>query len=409
MLPKTKSNIGKGLNNVNDKNNNALNTSFETDQKEPIAEQKSTQRMRTMVHTGKTESSANIDSSQVIGNKYIKDQVSGQFVSTRYNRRRLSAIKYNLKEEPENEIRNGVDNFDVDFVSRRMSAPELPPISSNGKNSAIINNSNLTSRSNTFHNYKFSHKNRKIIHSDSSLQGFTSRASSASSQASRHRVQSAGTDRLLQTANHVVIEEPIKEKPPTQKITDRRNSKEDMPAAMSRVSRCPPAPGFRRSKSKIGVNGYNLTTPRSIMHSHSETQLNQQKGESVKKQIVGIKRINSDNKLTELNKRNARTSGAVSVKRDGLPTGKGTSNNLNGMRKYSSTLGLNSNDKQSDESDVKKDTFDSDSDTEKDSRVIEWIIGVNSVAEPPEEQVIEYADEPPQRDTAIRIVYDGDT
>ena len=79
------------------------------------------------------------------------------------------------------------------------------------------------------------------------------------------------------------------------------------------------------------------------------------------------------------------------------------------MRKYSSTLGLNSNDKQSDESDVKKDTFDSDSDTEKDSRVIEWIIGVNSVAEPPEEQVIEYADEPPQRDTAIRIVYDGDT
>ena len=215
MLPKTKSNIGKGLNNVNDKNNNALNTSFETDQKEPIAEQKSTQRMRTMVHTGKTESSANIDSSQVIGNKYIKDQVSGQFVSTRYNRRRLSAIKYNLKEEPENEIRNGEDNFDVDFVSRRMSAPELPPISSNGKNSAIINNSNLTSRSNTFHNYKFSHKNRKIIHSDSSLQGFTSRASSASSQASRHRVQSAGTDRLLQTANHVVIEEPIKEKPPS--------------------------------------------------------------------------------------------------------------------------------------------------------------------------------------------------
>ena len=183
-----------------------------------------------------------------------------------------------------------------------------------------------------------------------------------------------------------------------------------MPAAVSRVNRYPPTPGFRRSKSKVSVNGLNnnLTTPRSLIHSSSETQLNPQKGESVKRQIVGIKRINSDNKLAELNKRNARTSGAASVKRDGLPTGRGSSSNLNGMRRYSSTLGLNSNDKHSDECNVKKD-MDSDSDSEKDSRVIEWIIGVNEVAEPPEEQVIEYADEPPQRDTAIRIVYEGDT
>ena len=216
MLPKTKSNIGNGLNNVNDKDN-ALNTSIETYQKVPISEQKSTQRMRTMVHTGKTESSANIDSSQVTGNRYTKEQVNGHFVSTRYNRRRLRAIKYNLKEENGNELSdgNGEDNSDADFLSRRMSAPELPPISSNGKNSAIINNSNLTTRSNTFHNYKFSHKNRKIIHSDSSLQGFTSRASSASSQTSRQRVKSAGTDRLLPTTNHVVVEEPIREKPPS--------------------------------------------------------------------------------------------------------------------------------------------------------------------------------------------------
>ena len=218
MLPKTKSNIGNGLNNVIDKDKNALNTSIETYQKVPISEQKTTQRMRTMVHTGKTESSANIDSSEVIGNRYSKEQVnSGQFVSNRYNRRRRSAIKFNLKEENKEEINcgNGEDSFDADFLSRRMSAPELPPISSNGKNSAIINNSNLTSRSNTFHNYRFSNKTRKVIHSDSSIQGFTSRASSASSQASRNRVKSAGTDRLLPTTNHVVVEETIKEKPPS--------------------------------------------------------------------------------------------------------------------------------------------------------------------------------------------------
>lgn len=198
-----------------------------------------------------------------------------------------------------------------------------------------------------------------------------------------------------------------------QKIADRRSSKDEMPAAVAPGARCPPVPAYRRSKSKISVNGYNnnLTTPRRIVHSHSETQLNPQKMDTGKRHIVGIKRINSDNKIAELNKRNVRTSqsGVPNVKRDGFPNGKGSTSNLNGMRKYSSTLVLNSNDKQSDESDIKKEVYDSDSDVEKDSRVIDWIIGVNEVAEPPEEQVIDYVDEPPQRDTAIRIVYEGDT
>lgn len=209
MLPKNKHSTGKGIKTVDDKDNSTPNTSIEIYQKEPIAEQKSTPRMRNMVHTGKLESSA-CDSSQVIGGRYIKDQSTGHLVSARYNRRRFSAIAYNLRET--GNYSNGESEANADF-SRRMSAPELPPISANGKNSAIINNSNLTSRSNTFHNYKSSHKNRKIIHSDSSLHGITSRASTASSQTSRQRVQSAGAERLLQTtSNHVVIAEAIKEK-----------------------------------------------------------------------------------------------------------------------------------------------------------------------------------------------------
>lgn len=425
MLPNNKFNIGKGLKIVNVKDNSILNTSFETDQKESVTEQKSTSRMRNMVRTGKLESSA-VGSSQVIGNRSIKDQSAGHLVSARYTRRRLSAISYNALanfHDAKNEISEQTENEQfADLASRRMSAPELPPISSGGKNSAIINNTNLTARSNTFHNYKFSHKNRKIIHSDSSLQGVTSRASSASSQRSRQRVLSAGAERQLQTSNHVIITDPIRETTSTKATIDRRNPKEEMPAAVAPVGRCPPVPGYKRSKSKISVNGYNsnLTTPRKMVHSHSESQLNPQRLEKFRKQNVaagagggggGIKRINSDNRLADVTKRNVKNSqaGASSVKRDPHANGKGSLSNLNGLRKYSSTLGLNSNDKQSDESDQKKEIYDSDSDSEKDNRVIEWIIGVNDVAEPPDEQLIEYVDEPPQRDTAIRIIYDGDT
>ena len=186
-----------------------------------------------------------------------------------------------------------------------------------------------------------------------------------------------------------------------------------MPVAMAPVGRYSTVQGYKRSKSKISLNGYNsnLPTPRKIIHCNSETELNPQKLEALRKRSIGMKRTISDNRLADVNKRNVKNSQTdpSSVKKDVSVKGKGSTNNINGMRRYSSTLGLNSNDKQSDESEQKKDTYNSDSDTEKDSRVIEWIIGVTEVAEPPEEQVIDYLDEPPQRDTAIRIVYDGDT
>ncbi|WAR17720.1 hypothetical protein MAR_032314 [Mya arenaria] len=86
-------------------------------------------------------------------------------------------------------------------------------------------------------------------------------------------------------------------------------------------------------------------------------------------------------------------------------------NTVNGLRKYSSTLGLDTKaDVRSDGSVPENaDGYDSDSDNDKSHRVIQWIIGVNEVAEPPEEPLIEHVDEPPQRDTAIRIVYSGDS
>lgn len=92
-----------------------------------------------------------------------------------------------------------------------MSAPELPPIVTNGKKTGLLVNG--FSRSKTFYsnnNAKNSNNNvlqdprfvkRNSVHSDSSLQRYRinteSRTSSSSSQASRGRVLSAGTDRRM--------------------------------------------------------------------------------------------------------------------------------------------------------------------------------------------------------------------
>ena len=206
MLPKYKFNIGKGLKTAYIKENNTLNGSFDTYQTLPVTEQMRISRMRSMVHTGNQDSSASSSSHS-----------TGYLVSARYNRRRLSAISYNVQ-DTNNGLTDEQENGPTsELFDRRMSAPELPPIASGGKNSAIINNSNLTSRSGIFHNYKFGNKPRKSIHSDSSLQGITSRASSSSSQRSRQRVLSAGAERQLQTSSRGVITESV--------IRENRSSK----------------------------------------------------------------------------------------------------------------------------------------------------------------------------------------
>ena len=87
-----------------------------------------------------------------------------------------------------------------------MSAPELPPIAT--KKSGLLSNGYI--RSYSFHKLQDAYyQKRNSIHSDSSLQRYrfysNSQGSSASSQASRGRVLSAGTDRLT---NRQVAELP---------------------------------------------------------------------------------------------------------------------------------------------------------------------------------------------------------
>lgn len=176
--------------------------------------------MRRMDYNTKSKSSAfevYSISSDVIGSTYG----TRQLVSAKYNnRRRFVNFKIPERETLNSETDNSETNQFTDYNNdnsvglnndifgireddgddtagfvfagpRRMSAPELPPIS--GK-STLVNNGYLTTKSNTFFSLK---PDRKSIHSDSSIQGYRlnsqSRTSSSSSQKSRGRVLSAGT------------------------------------------------------------------------------------------------------------------------------------------------------------------------------------------------------------------------
>lgn len=118
-----------------------------------------------------------------------------------------------------------------------------------------------------------------------------------------------------------------------------------------------------------------------------------------------IRKNQSDRSLVELSKKGVKR-GPKSVKSTQVAP-------VNGMKKSFSDVNLvcnNRDEGRSVESSHGRDIhYDSDSDGDKDQRVMNWLIGTQEVAEPPEEPNIEHTDEPPQRDTAIRIVYDGDS
>ncbi|KAK3088332.1 hypothetical protein FSP39_017763 [Pinctada imbricata] len=80
---------------------------------------------------------------------------------------------------------------------------------------------------------------------------------------------------------------------------------------------------------------------------------------------------------------------------------------VNGMRRYASTVQLTPQ-----KSTVDDDLldYDSSSDSDKDQMIITWLIGVDTEdpEEPPEQEIF-YPDEPPQTDTAVHIIYNGDS
>ncbi|KAL4217749.1 hypothetical protein ACF0H5_022489 [Mactra antiquata] len=379
-----------------------------------------------MDYTSKAKSSAfevySINS-EVIGSPYCKRQ----FVSAKYkNRRRYVNFKIPETESLKSETSHSKSSQFADYENnnnsvglkndifgiqesddegpqdlsragpRRMSAPELPPIS--GKSTLV---SNGYTRNNTFF---LSKPDRKSIHSDSSIQGYRlttqSRTSSSSSQKSRGRVLSAGagsrtskqtlTAELPKATNQSSLTAP---KQATYSIM--RNG-----ASTAVAQRCPSSV-ISRAKTKMSFKDMSSTPRTSISHSKSEAQINGRMRSSNSE--VNMRRNNSDRSLADskiLNKNNQNNNSTN--KRNA---------NINGIRRYASTNALNNRDERRSDDDVvdKDPLYDSDTDSEKDQRVLEWVIGVAEIAEPPEEPLIEHTDEPPQRDTAIRIVYDGDS
>ncbi|KAH3897066.1 dual specificity protein kinase shkD-like [Dreissena polymorpha] len=286
----------------------------------------------------------------------------------------------------------------------RMSAPELPPINPTRKNALI----NEYRRSHTFNYVKSTTETRDkrhSIYSDSALQGLAgnskSRTSSSSSYSTRNRVLSAGAYRQKLTTdlpkdflsgfpakieNSTMRSKAIPEATPRVASTPRKTSVKEMITSQRKIH---PSTSDAALPSRVGsTNGYVSTMPRN----------SSDKSLSDKRNSKNVPNNNNNN---------------ISSVHNNHKTGRRSQMNttINGLRKYSSTLGLDTKaDKRSEEETADdEELLDSDSDTEKSQRVIQWIIGVNREAEPPEEPLIDHVDEPPQRDTAIRIVYDGDS
>ncbi|XP_045180452.2 uncharacterized protein LOC123539765 [Mercenaria mercenaria] len=348
-------------------------------------------------------------SSDSIDSPYGKRLSNTGLVSEKYNRTVKFIIpekdKLKLKDINETKLNNGLkitqenaaeSNGDFSVLSRRrMSAPELPPIAHVGKTSTLVSNGFISQRSNTFHKLTL-RTGRKSIHSDSSVQGYRlnsqSRTSSSSSQKSKGRVLSAGTER--RSYKQIITADLTKT---IQQISGVKDESTVMRNGASTAvpHRCTSVTGLDRQKSKYSLKE-TVSTPRTLPKSRSEAQLTGRR-RSIDGNI-NLPRNGSDKSLTD-SKKNAKNS----------QNNKVTSQKyrINGMRHYASSNALNIKDEKQNEGD---ETYvDSDTDSEKDQRVIDWIIGVNDVAEPPEEPLIEHADEPPQRDTAIRIVYEGDS
>ena len=175
--------------------------------------------------------------------------------------------------------------------------------------------------------------------------------------------------------------------------------------------RCTSVKVMRRTNSKLSLvnQSQKMSTPRgaTLKHANSEGHLNRgvlESGQTQKQTDPKrtVRRISSDKNLTD----HKTTNGYIR----NPPAPKNTLRSVNGVKKVmtSSKVSSKADEKKSDSGSLERLEDDSDSDCERDRRVKDWILGVTD-AEPPEEPEIDYVDEPPQRDTAIRIVYEGDS
>lgn len=318
-----------------------------------------------------------------------KSPPSRQYRSANYIRR-ASAVSYEIGTIKEGEC------LALNCYDRRMSAPELPPILDSRKYS------NNQSMGNGNHEY-FKTRSNGLSNSDSSQKGgrFGRSPQSASSSSSQHTAGQNGNivsrsktwitpDQTITTT----IPEGVK----LDSITNRNGVSVQTPRSVKNGHRT-----RLSSKDLSTSSGNNNTKPGKTKFHHCASEPKIQPIEAYmggNRSKTTMKRNFSDNKLGLNNKK------MLSIeKTQPLTQNKYSSGNVNGMRRYSSTVQLNSVVKNKSETDDYEDD-DTDSESGKDQMIIEWLIGVqNEAVEVPPDPDIEYTEAPVQTDTAIHIVY----
>lgn len=302
--------------------------------------------------------------------------------------RRSSAVSYDI-----GTIHEGCPV--QDFSSRRMSAPELPPI----LDSRILTSNQTMGNGNEYYKTRSNHMSNN---SDSSQKGLRIRrsphsATSSSSGTRNHSANVHGRTKHWTT----VPEQTITASPEALKLDSIKNkngvSVQTPRGSMNgyRTNRLP-----SRDKSTSSGNNNTRQGKNKFCHCASEPKIQPiEQFMGSKGNKPQMRRNASDNKLVNKSR-------LISIeKTQNLTQGKYNSSNVNGMRRYSSTVQLNNCVRNKNENDDYEDD-DTDSDSGKDQMIIEWLIGVeNEEPEAPPDPLIDYAETPVQTDTAIHIVY----
>lgn len=319
--------------------------------------------------------------------RFEKGLVGRHYRSANPSLRRSSAISYDI-----GTIHEGCP-ISV-YSSRRMSAPELPPI----LDSRILTSNQSMGNGNEYYKTR---SNQMSNNSDSSQKGLHIRRSphSATSSSSSHRNHSANVHCRSKTWI-TPPEQTITASPEALKLDSIKNkngvSVQTPRSNMNgyRTNRLP-----SRDKSNSSGNNNTRQTKNKFCHCASEPKIQPIENFMGNKPKPLMRRNGSDNKLVNKSR-------LISIeKTQNLTQGKYNSSNINGMRRYSSTVQLNNCVRNKNENEEFEDD-DTDSESGKDQMIIEWLIGVeNEEPEAPPDPLIDYAETPVQTDTAIHIVY----
>ncbi|XP_055997530.1 uncharacterized protein LOC130047137 [Ostrea edulis] len=317
--------------------------------------------------------------------------------ATTLNFRRRTSVTFDIGSIREIEFSNENRYYtktDSDTHLRRMSAPELPPIQDKARNSPLP----------TYHSSRYirskSSKPSTNASDSSHRQRFAkSPFSQESSESSNSNGKKLTNGYILRSKTWVPSEQTNTASTTSTLKLESIEKKGKMSTPRSTKN------GFRTrlsSKDNSLSSGNNNTAQlkkKQLTHCQSEPKISPLSDYTANRQKVTLRQKSRTN--------NSVNNKVLSVdKTDNLTRNRYINGTVNGMRRYSSTIQLIP------QKHVNYEDFedDSGSDSDKDHMIINWLIGVDNVqAEEIPEPEIEYPDEPPQTDTALHIVYGGDS